>query len=56
MTFGMGQSPVAEEYKDCIMHGVVSFKGHSFFISDAVGGLGTVGSTTVGTNLRINLV
>ena len=55
MTYSMAR-PVAEEFKNCIMHGVVSFRGNSIFFSDDVGGLGTVGETFVGTNTYINLV
>lgn len=54
ITYGMGR-PVPEEFKNHIMHGVVSFRGNSLFFSDDVGGLGTVGETTVGTNTFINL-
>lgn len=52
--FSQGPPPILEEFKDCVMHGVVTVNGSQLFFSDSVGG--DCGAPfSVGTNVTINI-
>lgn len=54
MLFSQGPPPILEEFKDCVMHGSLSFDGNTLMFSDAVGE-GCGGPITPGNNVTINL-